>query len=195
MPSAFVERADGRRWQDELVGEEHQLFAGLWILEADAPEAFGIILPDVEAVQSDGLIAYDASRAVRWRRVNSMRIHVRLGSRHEEGANLVQQVETDKVHVAAIHDIDGPRLRHQLVESAHIVHLAVGDVDEGWNIAAQIEQGVHLHRRLRRAEVRPRKDRQTEIDRGRVQGVDRIRQLDAQTLASLDLHGGRIRLT
>jgi hypothetical protein len=27
----------------------------------------------------------------------------------------------------------------------HIVHLAVGDVDEARDVAAQIKQGVHLH--------------------------------------------------
>jgi len=97
LPSAFVERADGRRGQYELVGEEHQPFPGLGILEADAPRAFGIILAAVEAIQGDVLVAYDAGVAVRLRRVNSMRIHVRFGRRHKEGANLMWDMEADKI--------------------------------------------------------------------------------------------------
>ena len=36
-----------------------------------------------------------------------------------------------------------------------IVQLAVGDVDEARDVAAQIQQCVHLHRGLGRAEMRP----------------------------------------
>jgi hypothetical protein len=63
-----------------------------------------------------------------------------------------------------------------------IVHLAVGNMDKARNIAAQVKQGVHLHRRLGGSEMRPRKRRQAEIDRCRVQRVDRLLEIDAQTV-------------
>jgi hypothetical protein len=37
----------------------------------------------------------------------------------------------------------------------HIVQLSVGDVNEAWNVAAQIQQGMHFHGGLRRSEMRP----------------------------------------
>ena len=59
----------------------------------------------------------------------------------------------------------------------NVVQLAIRDVDKTRNVAPQVEQRVHLHRRLGGAEVRPRKDRQAQSDGRRVQGVDGIGQV------------------
>ncbi len=81
----------GRARKGEVVGDEHQRLAGLGILEADAPQMFGVILTGVVAAQGDGLVADYAGRAIRRRRVNAMGIHVRIGARDEEGPGPVQQ--------------------------------------------------------------------------------------------------------
>ena len=60
----------------------------------------------------------------------------------------------------------------------NVVQLAIRDVDKTRNVAPQVEQRVHLHRRLGGAEVRPRKDRQAQSDGRRVQGVDGIGQVN-----------------
>ena len=78
LPAAFVERADGGGRKREVVGDEDQRLAGLGVLEADAPQKFGVILTGVEAVQGDGLVANDAGRAIRRRRIDAMSIDVRL---------------------------------------------------------------------------------------------------------------------
>ena len=80
LPAAFVERADGGGRKREVVGDEDQRLAGLGVLEADAPQKFGVILTGVEAVQGDGLVANDAGRAIRRRRIDAMSIDVRLGT-------------------------------------------------------------------------------------------------------------------
>jgi len=65
------------------------------------------------------------------------------------------------------------------------VYLAVADMDEGRDVAAQIEQRVQFDRRLGRAEWRPRKHRQAQIDGGRVQCVDRFLQVDTKGLVHI----------
>ena len=67
------------------------------------------------------------------------------------------------------------------------MQLAVRDVDEARDVATQIEQGVHLHRRLRGAKVRPWKQRQAQVDGGGFQSVDRVSQLQAQTVTGIEL--------
>jgi integrase len=62
--------------------------------------------------------------------------------------------------LSAVHDADGAGLGRQQIERVHIVQLAIRDVDEARDIAAQVEQGGHLHRRFGRAEMRPGKHRQ-----------------------------------
>jgi hypothetical protein len=69
----------------------------------------------------------------------------------------------------------------------NVVLLAVRDVDEARDVAAQIEQGVHLHRRLGGAKVRPWKQRQAQVDGGRVQRIDRVGQLQAQAFVGIEL--------
>ena len=116
-----------------------------------------------------------------------MGIHVRLGARDEEGASLVQHVKASEIDVGAIHDVDGPGFRHKQVEGMNVVQLAIRDVDEARNAAPQVEQGVHLHRRLGGAEVRPREDRQAQVDGRRIQRVDRIGQVQAQVFLRVQL--------
>ena len=129
LPTAFVKRAYGGGGKDEVVGDEHQRLAGLGVLEANTPQMFGAISAAVVAVQRYGLVAEDAGRAIRRRRLG------------------------------AIHDVDSSGFRHEHVEGMDIVQFAVRDVKETRNIAPQIQQRVHLHRRLGGAKVRPRKDR------------------------------------
>ena len=180
LPAAFVERADGGGRKREVVGDEDQRLAGLGALEADAPQKFGVILTGVEAVQGDGLVANDAGRAIRRRRIDAMSIDVRLGTRDEEGPGLVQHIKAGKVDVATIHDVDGSGFRQEHIEGMNVVQLAIRGVDKTRNVAPQVEQRVHLHRRLGGAEVRPRKDRQAQSDGRRVQGVDGIGQVQPQ---------------
>jgi hypothetical protein len=42
-----------------------------------------------------------------------------------------------------------------LVENVHVAELAVRDFDEGGDIAAQIQQCVHLHRRFGLSKLDP----------------------------------------
>ena len=112
--------------------------AGLGVLEADAPQKFGVILTGVEAVQGDGLVANDAGRAIRRRRIDAMSIDVRLGTRDEEGPGLVQHIKAGKVDVATIHDVDGSGFRQEHIEGMNVVQLAIRDVDKTRNVAPQV---------------------------------------------------------
>ena len=87
-----------------------------------------------------------------------------------------------EVEVATIHDVKRPGLGNDLIENIHIVQLAIADVDEAGNIAAQVEQCMQLDRRFGRTKRNPRKHRQTQIDGGRIQRVDRLGEIDAKRL-------------
>jgi len=61
-----------------------------------------------------------------------------------EASRLIQRVEPLEVHVTPIHDVEGAGLDQQEVQHNDVVHLAVGDVDEGGDRSPQIEQRVQL---------------------------------------------------
>jgi hypothetical protein len=74
------------------------------------------------------------------------------------------------------------------------VHLAVADVNEAGNAAAQIQQGVQLDRRFGGAKRCPRKQRQAKIDGGGVQRIDGrfepAQQMAAEFVACVQRCGG-----
>src|SRR6266545_5466271 len=60
-----------------------------------------------------------------------------------------------------------------------------------WNAAAQVEQGVKFHRSLVLAKLGPRKKRQTQIDGGGIESVNRLGQLGAKGLVRVERAGAR----
>ena len=94
----------------------------------------------------------------------------------------MQNMQAGEIHIGPIHDVDGTRLRKQHIECVDIVQFAVGNVDEAWNIAAQVKQRVHLHRGFGRTEMCPWKHRQTQIYGGRVECIDGAGQIDVQII-------------
>jgi len=69
------------------------------------------------------------------------------------------------------------------------VHLTITNVNESGNIPAQIEQRMQLDGCLGRAEHRPRKYRQTQIDSRGVERVDSFLQIDAEGLLRIQRPG------
>src|SRR5208282_21428 len=130
-----------------------------WRLEA---------LVRVEAGKKDGLIADQTGAAVDRVRVTPLDLEIRLAAGHEEAARLVEAVQPLEVEKAPIHDVERAGLGQQLIEDVDLVHLAVADMDEGRDVAAQVEQRVQLDRLLVRAKRRPREYRQAQIDGGRI---------------------------
>ena len=80
----------------------------------------------------------------------------------------MQGVDPGEVDVAPVHDIKASRLEGNPVEDVHVVELALRDVDEARDTAAQVEQGVQLDRALGLAELRPREQREAQVDGRRV---------------------------
>ena len=92
-----------------------------------------------------------------------------------------------EIDIAAIHDVDRTRLGHEKVERVDVVQLAVRDVDEARDAAAQVQERVQLHGRLGGPEMRPREDRQAEIDGRRIERIDGVGELQAKLLAGIGL--------
>jgi hypothetical protein len=62
------------------------------------------------------------------------------------------------------------------------MQLAVRDVDEAWDIAAQIEQRVHLHGGFGGPEMGPIEHRHAQIDGRGIQRIDAVGQIHVQAI-------------
>ena len=107
----------------------------------------------------------------------------------KNSSRLIHRVEPLEVQVTPIHDVEGAGFDEQQVQHIDIVHLAVGDVDEGGDRASKIEQRVQLHCCFCRAKRRPREHRQAEIDSRGIERIHSIGQLHAEVLADVERAG------
>lgn len=69
------------------------------------------------------------------------------------------------------------------------MNLPHGDNHDRRNVPVQIQKGMEVYRALAFPEVGPREKRQTEIDAGRVQGINRLIQRDAEGIGGVKLSG------
>src|SRR5271169_3528182 len=189
LPSAPVQGANGQRRQRELVGQEYQVLAGFGIAIADATQVDGVVLGGIEAVESNGLVADESCVAIYRRRVHAPCIEVSLGARDEEASRLIERIEPLEVQVTPIHDVEGASLDEQQVQHIDVVHLAVGDVDEGGNRSPQVEQRVQLHGRLGGAKRRPREHRQAQIDGRGIEGIHGVGQFYPEVFVDVERTG------
>lgn len=166
LPTTTIKIGNALRRQVEMIGQKDQPLA-LRIFDLDASDRRWEMLLRIKAGQRTELVADDAGRTV-WQGVSTSEAQVRLGSRHKETACLVQAMQSREVEIAAIHDVKRPGLGNDLVENVHIVQLAIADVDEAGNVAAQVEQRMQLDRRFGRTKRSPRKYRQAQVDGGRI---------------------------
>jgi hypothetical protein len=60
----------------------------------------------------------------------------------------MHRVQTCKVQIASIRDVDGPCFYWQDIENVDVCHLAVADMKDGGNGAPKIQQRVQLDSRL-----------------------------------------------
>ncbi len=187
LPTAFVQRRNSERRQGSIVGQEHQGISGFRVFEADAPQLLGVVPRDVVTFQDNALVADDARAAIGRHRVHPARIHAALGSCHKERRRLMQCEQASEIQIPAIHDIERTGFEGQHVEHIDLVHLAVRDMDEGWDIASQVQQRVELDCGLGGAKRRPWKQRQAQVDGCGIQGVHRVGQLDAEALVAVQL--------
>jgi hypothetical protein len=143
----------------------------------------------VEASKDNTLVTDQTSGAIDWMRVAALDLEVRLATGDEEAARLVEAIEAREIEEATIHNVESARLRQQLVKDIDLVHLAITDVNERGDVAAQIEQRMQLDGCLGPAEHGPRKHRQTQIDGGGVERVDGFLQIDAEGLLHIQPPG------
>ncbi len=66
-------------------------------------------------------------------------------------------VQTSKVYISTIHDVDGPRLPAQVVQDIDVVDFALCDTDNRWDVSPEVQKGVEFDRCFSFAKLGPRK--------------------------------------
>jgi len=140
-------------------------------------------------VKGVNLVALQARGLVHGLGVEPPEPEAALGPGHEEGRALMDAVEAAEVQIGSIEDVDGPRFDGDLVEDVDLVNPAGGDDGNRRDVAPKIEQRMELDGSLASAERGPGEQRQAQVDRRGIQGIDALLQFDSEGVAGVKLPG------
>ena len=132
------------------------------------------------------MVADQACASVDRLRVAALGFEIGLGAKDKEAARGGVSTQALEAQIAPIHSIEGPRLGDQVIQHVDLVEFAVADEDERRNVAAHLQEGVQFDRRVGRAKRRPGKHRQTQVDRGGIEGVDRLLQVEPKGFGGVE---------
>lgn len=88
--------------------------------------------------------------------------------------------------VSTIHEIGASRLWNDLIKDVDVMNAPLGDADEHWNRAAQVDHRVHFDGGFGSPKIRPRKQRQAQIDGRGVQCVNHLVDLQFAVIRTVE---------
>jgi hypothetical protein len=189
LPAEFIKQSDGQCGQSEVVRQERQVAIVVPVVVPYAAESFRESFVGIEAGQDDRLIATQVHGLIHRTREESMTSQVRLGSNDKERLALMKSKETSEIEITAVEDVKAAGLRNEIVQNPHIVRFPICNLDKRRDRASQIEQGMELDGAFALAEYGPWKKRQTQVDRGRIEGIDGVLQFESQIFAGIESPG------
>jgi hypothetical protein len=185
-PAHLVKHGDGECRDFEILGKEDERLACLRIEVFHPPKKHWKRIAGPFESWFPKMVAAQSGQTVHRHRVMPCELKVGLGAGDEERSGPGDQRQSDEVHIATIHQIEGSRLEEQTVEPSHIVLARTGDVDASWNRPTQIDLGMQLDARLGLPEVRPWEEGQGQVDGGGIQCVDRVVEIHSEILAGIE---------
>ena len=189
LPSAFVELCDDQRGENKIVGQENVAFFLYGIEVTDPPESIGIFFGCFGTLEDDRLVAANPRRLVDPAVSAFGKIEIALGANNKKRKALREGIQAAEVDVSAVHDVECPRLQHQLVEDVDVVSFSFRDADKTRDIAAQVYQRVQFDGGLVFAKSCPGKQRKTKIDCSGIECVGRLLQSDAEAFLGIQFPG------
>src|SRR3989338_518049 len=110
LPSAPIELREGLCGELKIVRQKNQMPVCRRVEITNPSEPFRKIFLCVKALQRNDLIALDPCFLffVYGQRMNPLKTEIAFGANNKEGRRGLDSVETGKVQITTIHDINGP---------------------------------------------------------------------------------------
>lgn len=189
LPPLLVEQGDALRGKGEIVGQENQFLFFLDVEESYTAEFVGVILCRVDPRQDDGLIGTHPGRLVDGFGIDAPTPQVCLGTYDEESEAKGKGMKPHEVEIPPIHHVIRSGFGNEFVEDAHVVPLAVGDLDERGDVPTQIQKGVEFDGGLPFPESRPWEKGKAQVDRRGVEGIHRLLQFHSKGVVDVQVPG------
>jgi hypothetical protein len=181
-PSQLVKHGHGQCGYFQIVGKEDEFLAVFQVEESHSSQQHWVSCSGLLDCRLAVMVASQSGEAIYWLRTMALELKIGLGTCDEERASIGNHGQAGEVHVSTVHKIERTSLEIKMVESSHVVLACSSDVNASGDWASQVDLGVHLDACLGLTKVRPRKKRQRQIDRGGIQGINRVVEFDTEVL-------------
>ena len=194
LPALAIQVCNQLGFEGEVVGQKSYSLSS-FVLDHHASQRGGIVLAGIKEGQYTCLVAHDVrAGSVYGIGVAPLELGIGLGTGDEEGVGLMNHKQSLEIQVPAIEQVVSARLDVQQVQGVDLVGLAVADMNESGDGAAQVQQGVQFDSRFVRAKRCPWINRQAQVYRRGIAGVDGCIQVDRQRILGIQgsRHGNQV---
>ena len=173
LPPVFIKESDVLGSKIEVVCVVSERAMQVRSIVDDTSNLAWILLLVLLLRKDDGLVTQDIVISVKnILACNDFIFRTLLLTDDKEGSNHRNLVKSGKVKVASVKDIARQGFICEPVHSIDIVHVGIGDSVKYGYLRDDIYLSVNLDARLRASELRPAKERHTEIDSSGVHGIE-----------------------
>ena len=190
LPAALVDRGNGKGGEIEMVCKEDQGFPGFRIDKTDTAQPTGIVPFSFFGFKANGLVAPQAGHFIDRPRFENIETRVLFGANNEIRAGRLDSEQSGEIEIATIKNVDASRVVINLIHEVNVVDRTVGDPHEYGDWASEIDLSVKLDRRFGGSKMRPRKDRQAQIDGGSINGINHL--VEIKSVGVTDIQPSRL---
>ena len=188
-PAQLIEQGDGQRRKDKIIGQEDQVAVVLPIVEPDRAQLVGESVVGIETRKENGLVADQVRRLIDGPRRQPAALKIRFGVDDKEDLALMNEVETGKIEIGAVKDVETAGLVNKVIQDPDIVHFPVCYLDKRGDGASQIGKGMKLDGAFVFVEDGPGEKRKTEVDHCGIEGIDGLLELQTEIIVGIEIAG------
>lgn len=156
------------------------------IVEPNSTKRLGILGLGFGTGQDDRLIRGQVHGFIDGSRAESSRLKIRFGSGDKEGPALMKSIEPGVVQISSVQDVERTRLDREHIEDSNIVRFPFCNIDKRRDGTPQVEEGMEFDGAFPLSKKGPRKKRQAQIDRRRIEGVNRVLEIQSDVFVAVE---------
>ena len=174
LPSPFVDSCDCQRRQIEVVRQEDEALPCVCIEETDTPKFTWIVSFGFLSAQSNHLIATKTAGLVDRSGLADVESGVLFRPYDKISICTLDSKQSCKVNVSAVEDINTSSFNEHLIHKMDVMNQTVCNLHKHRDRPGKIDLSVKLYRCFFLSEICPRKHRQAQINRGRINGINHL---------------------
>ena len=110
-----------------------------------------------------------------------------FGAGHEKCQGLMNCIESGKIYVGSVHNVERSNFDDDVVEDRHIVNVAGRNNHKGGNIPMQIQKGMKFDCALVLAKSCPWEKREAQIDDSRIENICGLVEFQSEGIVGIQL--------